>query len=196
MIRRGGVMSAAMAVLAVAGLVRADMMSAANLEAVAQSAHCVVPRRDSVSSIPSEPSLAFSVSEAWCSYSLDLPGLTVGESASEKLLPQVLVDRSNSFDLCLYALVSLGVLRSGCWVRRPSLGVFPEWYQGVALELVGCGCAAGPDALSMAGACFIQPDGRIDPTPPKQRRGTIVCLWRGSMYTPAVLAGRAPPRLS
>ena len=189
-------MSAAMAVLAVAGLVRADMMSAASLEAVAQSACGVAPRCDSLRAIPSEPSLALPGSNAWCSYCLDLPAVTTAEPVSEGLIPQALVDRSNSFDLCLYALVSLGVLRSGHWVRRPSLGIFPEWYQGVALELVGCGYAVGPDALSAAGASFIQPERRIDPTPPKQRRGTIVCLWRGSMYTPAVLAGRAPPRLS
>lgn len=189
-------MSAAMAVLAIAGLVRADMMSSAGLEAVAPSAHCVAPLHGSVLSIPSDAFLAFPNPDAWCSCCLDLPAVTPAEPVGEELAPQALTDRSNSFDLCLYALVSLGVLRSGHWVKRPSLGFVPEWYQGGALEQIGHGCDIGPDVLSAATACLIQPDGRTDPALPKQRQGTITCLWRDSMVTPAVLAGRAPPQLS
>jgi hypothetical protein len=193
MVRRGGVMSTAIVAFAIAGLVRADMMPVASLGADTDGGHRVTSVGNPLQAMSSELPFAFPGLDTWASYSIDLQAVVVAEKAVEGPTLQVLVDGSNSFDLCLYALVSLGVLRSGHWVRRPSLGFVPEWYQGVALSLIGHGGTVGADVLRPAVACFIQPDGRIDPSIPQQRRGTITCLWRCSSFTPAVLASRAPP---
>jgi hypothetical protein len=102
-------------------------------------------------------------------------------------------NRLDSFDLCLYALVGLGLCRSGHWVKIPSLGFVPEWYHSGAPQQIGHSHAVGPDAFCFAAVCFIQPDGGVEPFISQHRRGIITSLWRCSQFTPSILASRAPP---
>lgn len=113
--------------------------------------------------------------------------------APQALHLQDSANKLDSFDLCLYALVGLGLCRSGQLVRRPSLGFVPEWYHSGAPQQIGHSHAVGPDAFCFAGVCFIQPGSEAEPFIPQHRRGIITSLWRCSQFTPSVLASRAPP---
>lgn len=105
----------------------------------------------------------------------------------------ILSDRQNSFHLCLYALLGLGLCKSGPGVRRFSFGMIPEWYHAGGAFQFEHSLAIPPDGLRGAPVhCLIQPDGPVrDPTP-QYRYDAIVLLWRSSQFAPAVLASRAP----
>ena len=143
-----------------------------------------------------------SVVDAWLGELLDLDALSAGATGlfdvrkAEGGSAPILVDRSSSFVLCLYALIGLGVFRSCHWVKRSSLGFVPEWYHSGAPRQIGHSHAVGPDALCPATACFIQPDGGAECDTPRQRRGMITALWRRSQFARCVLASRAPPPVS
>ncbi len=107
-----------------------------------------------------------------------------------------LKDGRSSLDFCLYTLLGLGVLRSGHWVRRTSLGFIPEWYHSGAPQQIGHSHAVGPDAFCHAAVCFVQPDVMPQRLMPLYDRGTIPSLVRTSQFISDVLASRAPPRLS
>ena len=111
----------------------------------------------------------------------------------EVLRLQDSASKLDSFDLCLYALVGLGLCRSSHLVKRPSLGFVPEWYHSGAPQQIGHSHAVGPDAFCFAAVCFVQPDSEVDPDIPEHRPGTITSRWRCSQFTPSVLASRAPP---
>jgi hypothetical protein len=107
-----------------------------------------------------------------------------------------LKDGRSSLDFCLYALIGLGMCRSGHWVRRCSFGFIPEWYHSGAPQQIGHSHAVGPDAFCHAAACFVQPDAVPDRLMPLYRAGTIPILVRTSQCISDVLASRAPPSLS
>ncbi len=187
MIKRRNIVATFVAALAVAGVVQADLMPVSSLQTdgvAIPSDLREVPAASSATAVP------------------DLEGIgTVAspdeeEVASEGPIVQPLVDRSNSLDLCLYALIGLGVCRSGQLVRRPSLGFIPEWYHTGAPLQIGHSHVVGPDAHCLAAICFVQPDSGEIPVIPQHRHGTIIPHWRCSQYTPSVLASRAPPRRS
>lgn len=108
----------------------------------------------------------------------------------------VLQDGHGSFDLCLYALVGLGLFRSGHWVRGSSLGLTPDWYRGVSPWQIGCSGAAGRDLWRAQTVCFVQPDAAIPCPMPNSDREMIPLLVRASQFVPTVLASRGPPSLS
>ncbi|HPC94036.1 MAG TPA: hypothetical protein PLU87_03775 [Sedimentisphaerales bacterium] len=107
-----------------------------------------------------------------------------------------LKDGRSSFDFCLYALIGLGMCRSGHWVRRCSFGFIPEWYHSGAPQQIGHSHAVGPDAFCHAAACFVQPDEMPDRLMPLYRAGTIPILVRTSQSISDVLTSRAPPSMS
>jgi len=195
MVRQGGVVVIAAAVLAVAGLVRADMMPVSGWEVGLHSAGCVTFPDPSPQTLPSDASCAFPRPEAWTAYVTGLPAATQGRETVDSPAPRLLIDHSNSFDLCLYALMGLGVLRSGTWVRRSSLGSIPEWYLSGVSPQIGHSHVAGPDLLCRAAVGFVRPDDAIDLNVILRHGRDIVSLWRCAQFTPAVLAGRAPPML-
>ncbi len=106
----------------------------------------------------------------------------------------VLTDGHSSFDLCLYALMSLGLCRSASWVRRLHPGHIPDWYHSGAPPQIGHSHLVGPDAFCEAAVCFVQPDAAPERLPVRCRAGTVPSLEGRSQSTPAVLAARAPPQ--
>jgi len=118
------------------------------------------------------------------------------EETAESPQAIALKDGRSSLDFCLYALMGLGVFRSGHWVRRCSFGFIPEWYHSGAPQQIGHSHAVGPDAFCHAAACFVQPDDAPDRLMPLYRAGTIPILVRTSQFISDVLASRAPPSLS
>lgn len=108
----------------------------------------------------------------------------------------ILTDGLDSFSLCLYALMGLGVFRSGHYIRRCSFSFIPEWYHSGAPQQIGHSHAVGPDAFCHAAACFVQPDAAPDRLMPLYRAGTTPILVHTSPCISDVLASRAPPSLS
>ena len=132
--------------------------------------------------------LTASPTEAW-------PDPKAGAAeASEPEHYQVLTDGSTSFDLCLYALIGLGLCRSGHWVRRPSLGFVPEWYHHGGPFQIGHSQALMPGSLCpVLVCCFIQADRTGQDHVSQYRLGRVLALGRKLQCTPDVIASRAPP---
>jgi hypothetical protein len=107
--------------------------------------------------------------------------------------PEIFADGQSSFDLCLYALVGLGLYGSAPWVKRFSFPVASQWYHDAGLSPTGRSTAISQDGLCHVPLCFVQPVCTV-PAPTLQYcLRTIVSLWRKSQFTPAALAGRGPP---
>jgi len=113
---------------------------------------------------------------------------------SEIQHPLSLTNGQGSFNLCLSALIGLGLCSSAHWVKRLSFGFVPEWYHNGGPFQIGHSYAVTPESLCPAPAwCFIQPVCTVEDSLPKYRSGTVVFLWRKSQFTPCVLASRGPP---
>lgn len=127
-----------------------------------------------------------------------LPDLHGGvEQADEALPARIQADGQNSFGLCLYALLGLGVCRSVPVVKRLSLSHVPQWYHDGGPFQIGHSHAISPDCLGHASACcLVQPDCTGGDLMPSYRQETIIVLWRKSQFTPNALASRGPPSLS
>lgn len=110
---------------------------------------------------------------------------------------QVLSHDQSSLDLCLYALVGLGLCRSGRWVRKASLGFVPDWYHNSGPFQIGHSHAVSPDKLCpVPVCCFIQPDAVPDHSLPPCCTDAIASLRHPSQHTPASLISRGPPLCS
>ena len=116
------------------------------------------------------------------------------EPTAETKAPLQLLDRDpSSFDLCLYALMGLGLCKSAPWVKKLSLGGIPDWYHHAGPCQIGHSFAVTPDCCCTAQVCFVQPDDTEHNHMPSYRRRTIVSRWRQSQFTPTALASRGPP---
>jgi hypothetical protein len=107
--------------------------------------------------------------------------------------PVILADRQNSFNLCLYALIGLGLCRSAPWVKKLSFCQIPDWYHPAGPYQIGHSHAIGPECLCSVAACFIQPDFVAEDSPPLYQKEVFISLWRKSQLTPLVLASCGPP---
>jgi len=106
---------------------------------------------------------------------------------------RTLSDDRSSFDLCLCALISLGVCRSAPFVRKMSFGPIPNGYHNGGPFQIGHSHALGPD-LRFAPLCgVVQPDGMIPDRLPRSDRRTTAPWGRESQRTPALPAPRGPP---
>ena len=113
---------------------------------------------------------------------------------SEIQHPQILTNGQSSFNLCLSALIGLGLCSSAHWVKRLSFGFIPEWYHNGGPFQIGHSYAVTPESLCPVPlCCFVQPVCTVEDSLPQYRLRTIVSLWRKSQFTPVVLASRGPP---
>lgn len=119
-------------------------------------------------------------------------------SNSSKLQPpKILTNKLGSLNLCISALISLGLCSSVNWMKKHSFGFIPEWYHSGGPHQIGHSFAVTPDFLRTAPAfCFIQPVYTVEDSIPQYRLRTIVSLWRKSQFTPIVIASRGPPDMS
>ncbi len=108
--------------------------------------------------------------------------------------PQILTNGQGSLNLCLSALIGLGLYSSAHWVKRLSFGFIPEWYHDGDPFQIGHSFAVTPESLCPAPAyCFIQPNCTAEDISPEYYKGTIAPLLRKSLFTPNVLDPRGPP---
>jgi len=104
-----------------------------------------------------------------------------------------LTERHGSLELCLYALMGLGLCRSAPWMKKLSLAGVPEWYHTGGPLQIGHSLAIPPDCLCAAQVSFVQPDSRVEDAAPEHRGQMRICLWRKSQFIPTILASRGPP---
>ena len=136
----------------------------------------------------------------------DSPAIADLDSLSIKFLPkanahagqtqalQVFAKEPRSVDLCLYALMGLGLCRSAPFVKKLHVGCIPDWYHYGGPFQIGHSLAISPDCLCSAPVyCFVQPDCSAEDIPPKYYKGTIAPLLRKSLFTPNLLNPRGPP---
>jgi hypothetical protein len=119
------------------------------------------------------------------------------EQAPEVQQPQILTDGTNSFNLCLSALIGLGLCSSVNFVKRFSFNFVPEWYHNGGPFQIGHSYAITPESLCSApDYCFVQPVCTVENSFTQYRLRTVVSIWRKSQFTPAVIASRGPPLMS
>jgi hypothetical protein len=107
---------------------------------------------------------------------------------------QVLAYEPGSLNLCLYALIGLGLCRSAPWVKRLSFGFVPDWYHDGGPYQIGHSHAIGPESLSCALVyCFVQPECTSLDLLPQHYLGKVASLLRQSLFVPGRLASRGPP---
>lgn len=184
--------------LALTASVRADMMPAFHVDATPQ--HSVY----ACSEVNLQPANACGSLVDPIILDLDLrspvflPSVsTNGERTSQTQEPvRLLAHERGSLDLCLYALMGLGLCRSAPWVKKLHFGGIPDWYHHGGPSQIGHSHPVGPNCLCSAAVCFVQPDCRAEDFIPRHRLGTIVSLWRNSQFTPSTLASRARPARS
>jgi hypothetical protein len=107
---------------------------------------------------------------------------------------QILTNGQGSLNLCLSALIGLGLCSSAHWVKRISFGFVPEWYHNGGPFQIGHSYAVTPESLCpVPVCCFVQPVCTVEDSLPQYRLGTVTSLWRKSQFISDVIASRAPP---
>lgn len=107
---------------------------------------------------------------------------------------RVLAYEPGSLNLCLYALIGLGLCRSAPWVKKLSFGFIPDWYHDGGPYQIGHSHAIGPEFLCYATACcFIQPDFANERLLSHHYLGKVASLLHKSLFVPGRLASRGPP---
>ncbi len=110
---------------------------------------------------------------------------------------QILTNGQGSLNLCLSALIGLGLCSSAHWVKRLSFGFVPEWYHNGGPFQIGHSYAVTPEPLcSEPVCCFIQPVCIVEDSFTQYPLGTVASLWRKSQFTPTILVPRGPPNMS
>ncbi len=187
-------MAVVLGVLALGANVRADMMpvSPSNDARTPSPVACVATERQGVNPFTSFAGSGITDLGLPPVTSLPSAGTDAGQVSETQSVP-ILTDGQNSFSLCLYALLSLGLCKSAPLVKKFSFGYVPQWYHEGGPAQVGHSFAISPDCLSTAPVCFVQPDNVAENPIPRYHFPTVVARWRSSQFTPAVLASRAPP---
>ena len=101
----------------------------------------------------------------------------------------------SSINLCLCALMSLGLCSAPHWIKKLHLGHLPEWYHDGAPFQIGHSFAATPESLCTLHVCDFNPPNNdsVDDFLPQFRRREVISLWRESQFTPDSIASRGPP---
>jgi hypothetical protein len=190
------VIIAVAAALIVTESVSADLMPLATLAASCQGGGCDCSQPvDQQARLPDLFGCGFHTIDLSSSPMETFPEPRMGSGkVSETQRHQGLTDGSDSFDLCLFALLGLGVCHSGHWVRKSSLGFVPDWYHNGGPFQIGHSLAVSPEILCPAPVyCFVQPDSAGQDALALSRPSATTALGRTSQFTPTVLAARGPP---
>ena len=184
--------------LVVTAAAYADMVPVSRLDAGRRQFQHVCGRTDLQYTNLSSPfnSLNTAGSDLWSVEFLPEANADVSQT-SEIQHPLSLTNGPGSLNLCLSALIGLGLCSSAHWVKRLSFGFVPEWYHNGGPFQIGHSYAVTPESLCpVPVCCFIQPVCRVEDSIPQYRLGTVTSLWRKSQFTPAVIAPRGPPIIS
>ena len=198
MIQRRKLITSVIGVLVITSAVYADMVPVSRLDAeCGQPAH-VCGQADhqytnlsSLSDFPSVTDL-----NSWSIEFLPEANTDVSQT-SEMQHPHSLTNGPGSFNLCLSALIGLGLCSSAHFVKRFSFSFVPEWYHNGGPFQIGHSHAIMPESLCpVPVCCFVQPVCTVEDSLPQYRRRTVISLWRKSQFTPTILVPRGPPCMS
>jgi len=184
--------------LVVTAAAYADMVPVSRLDAGPRQLPNVCGRTDLQYTNLSSPSNFSSVGhlDLWSVEFLPEANADVSQT-SEIQHPQILTNGQGSLNLCLSALIGLGLCSSAHWVKRLSFGFIPEWYHDGGPFQIGHSFAVTPESLCpVPVCCFVQPVCTVEDSLIQYRLRTVVSLWRKSQFTPCVLASRGPPDMS
>lgn len=119
-------------------------------------------------------------------------------SHTPEIQPSItLMDGTSSLNLCLSALLSLGLCSSFHWVRKINLGFIPEWYHDGGPCQIGHSHALCPNNIRLIPAdCFVQPISPAKDSLAQYHTRAVMSLWRISQFTPNIIASRPPPNKS
>jgi hypothetical protein len=196
--KRRALLIAVIGTLVLTSAAYADMNTVSGLDAGGRQPLYIYGQTDLQNTSFSRPSNSLNLagSDLWSVEFLPEANADVSQT-SEMQHPQSLTNGPSSFNLCLSALIGLGLCSSAHWVRRLSFGFIPEWYHNGGPFQIGHSYAVTPESLCPIPAyCFIQPVCMVEDSLPQYRLGTITSLWRKSQFTPVVLAPRGPPNMS
>jgi len=189
------IITAIIAGLVVRGAVYADMTPVSQLDAGRRHSPHVCGQTDfqytnfiSPSNYPSVAKI-----DLWSVEFLPEANADVSQT-SEIQHPLSLTNGPGSLNLCLSALIGLGLCSSAHWMKRLSFDFIPEWYHDGGPFQIGHSFAVTAESLCPAPACcFIQPTCTVEDSLPQYHLGTVTSLWRKSQFSPAVIAPRGPP---
>ncbi len=186
---------AVLAALAATGAVYGDMMPLPHHRPAASSA-------SNYDHVAPEPVAIFDSSSAtspmgsnWLPFtSFAELGLATEQTEPAPSTLQALGHGPGSLNLCLYALIGLGLCRSGHWAKKSALAWAPDWYHCGAPDQIGHSHVLAPDTLCPIPLyCFIQPDDTPGVLSSPRRTDLHASLRHPSQHTPASLPSRAPP---
>ncbi|HSW01760.1 MAG TPA: hypothetical protein VLI39_16445 [Sedimentisphaerales bacterium] len=196
----GRIILVATGLLMPAGVARADMMPLDALHGTVVWAYS-----DSIEEVeePTEPTnpanlYSFPSIFDWDLHGVFRPVIRIDVSEPPES-PQVLIlgEKEGSFTLCLYAIMSLGLIDPVPWTRKWVVRTLPRWYWN------GCPGVYRPCLAISVMLRHPEPTAHWDP-PPEQPQDAQTCrqpettvpLWRKSQFTLPVLAARGPPQTS
>jgi|GEM_PF-1657692 len=193
----GRIILVATGLLMPAGVARADMMPLDALHSTVVWASC-----DSIEEVeePTEPTnpanlYSFPSIFDWDLHGVFRPVIRIDVSEPPQSQPvHLLAEKEGSLTLCLYAMMSLGLIDSVPWTRKWVVRTLPRWYSS------GCPGVHRPCLAISVMLRHPEPTAHWDPPPeqpedqPTQERYELShLLWRPSQCTPAVVAPRGPP---
>ena len=198
MINGRRIISAVICGLIVTVNVHADMVSVSQQDTVRRELLSVYNRAETQYSNLSNQSNFFQVAV--------LDSLSAGflsqanadvEQTTEIQHLQSFTNGPGSLNLCLSALLGLGLFSSAHFVKKLSFSFVPEWYHNGGPFQIGHSYALTPDSLCPVPVyCFIQPVYMAEDSFIQHRYRTVVSIWRKSQFTPTVIASRGPPNIS
>lgn len=101
-----------------------------------------------------------------------------------------------SANLCLYALLSLGLYSVPHWIKRLHLVHIPQLCHDGGPFQIGYSFAATPESFCTLQVCYLDPPNKTaEDALPLYRQRTIISLWRKSQFTPETIASRGPPAI-
>jgi len=186
------------AVLVLAGIASADMMPAWRPDSGSMATGAVDSRGDLQPVDGANQFAGLSLTELDCRDVAFLPetNADVTQAGRAQLPAQVFADDRSSLELCLYALLGLGLCTSAPCMKKVHIGFAPDWFHSGGAHQVGHSYAIEWDSLSSPPVCYVQPDYSPERLSTHYHEGTMVSLLRGSQFTPGTLAYRGPPLCS
>ena len=193
------IISGIVLVILMAVVANADMVSMSGTVEASRTAQNVSGERCGQIVNSFDSLIGVSITDFDCLPAVSLPAEIDQSSQNTSTTASLnLQNEPGSLNMCLYALVGLGLCSSVHWVKKTHLSFIPEWYHDGSPGQIGHSFAISPDTLCpVPVCCFIQPESIIANLyiSNKYRLGTIKSLWRKSQFIPEVTASRGPPAI-
>ena len=192
------IISAVICGLIVTAVVHADMVSVAEQDAGLRQSASVYNRVEIPCSNFSNPYNFPNIADldSWSAGFLPQTNTDIAQTSEVQPL-QSFTNGPGSLNLCLSALIGLGLCSSAHFVKKLSFSFVPEWYHNGGPFQIGHSHAVTPESLCSSPVyCFVQPVCKVGDSFTQYSLRTVVSIWRKSQFTPAVIASRGPPLTS